>query len=107
MKKMFAVVGLFCRRIARPGCLRPSGYAHGCAQASRHTATGRARGNHCADQAGPDRYGHQAAAPPGATRIEWWHAMSGANGDAVGAIADGFNKSQTKCFTSGHLSRLV
>ena len=24
--------------------------------------------------------------------------MSGANGDAVGAIADGFNKSQTKCF---------
>jgi sn-glycerol 3-phosphate transport system substrate-binding protein len=40
----------------------------------------------------------KAAAPAGATRVEWWHAMGGTNGDAVNAIADGFNKSQTKCF---------
>jgi sn-glycerol 3-phosphate transport system substrate-binding protein len=40
----------------------------------------------------------KAAAPAGATRIEWWHSMGGSNGEAVNAIADGFNKSQTKCF---------
>ncbi len=40
----------------------------------------------------------KAAVPAGATRVEWWHAMSGANGDAVTAIATGFNQSQNKCF---------
>ena len=28
------------------------------------------------------------------TEIQWWHSMTGANGDRVNAMADGFNKSQ-------------
>jgi sn-glycerol 3-phosphate transport system substrate-binding protein len=28
------------------------------------------------------------------TEIQWWHSMSGANGDRVNAMAEGFNKSQ-------------
>ena len=29
------------------------------------------------------------------TEIQWWHSMTGANGDRVNAMADGFNKSQS------------
>lgn len=28
------------------------------------------------------------------TEIQWWHSMTGANGDRINAMADGFNKSQ-------------
>ncbi len=30
------------------------------------------------------------------TEIQWWHAMGGNLGDAVNALAEGFNKSQTE-----------
>jgi sn-glycerol 3-phosphate transport system substrate-binding protein len=30
------------------------------------------------------------------TEIQWWHAMGGNLGEAVGALADGFNKSQSE-----------
>ncbi len=37
-------------------------------------------------------------APAGATRIEFWHAMSGANGNAVEEIGNRFNQAQKTCF---------
>ncbi len=38
-------------------------------------------------------------APPGATRIAWWHAMSGDTGGVViPKLADDFNASQKTCF---------
>jgi sn-glycerol 3-phosphate transport system substrate-binding protein len=30
-----------------------------------------------------------------ATELQWWHSMTGANGDRVNAMAEGFNKSQS------------
>ena len=99
MKKTFAVVSLLvavslvlsaCGGAATPAP-RPGG----------HAATNRPlrpRQPPAPTKPAPTATATKAAAPAGATRIEWWHAMSGTNGDAVTAIADGFNKSQTKCF---------
>jgi len=99
MKKMFAVVSLFvavslvltaCGPAATPTAApKPAATQPPAAPAATAAPT----------KPAPTATATKAAAPAGATRIEWWHAMSGANGDAVTAIADGFNKSQTKCFT--------
>jgi len=37
-------------------------------------------------------------APPGATRVEFWHAMGGSNGEAVDEMGRRFNDSQKTCF---------
>jgi sn-glycerol 3-phosphate transport system substrate-binding protein len=37
-----------------------------------------------------------AGAASAQTEIQWWHAMGGNLGEAVNALADGFNKSQTQ-----------
>lgn len=36
--------------------------------------------------------------PAGATKFQFWHAMSGANGDAIAEIVGRFNASQQKCW---------
>ena len=36
--------------------------------------------------------------PAGATKFDFWHAMSGTNGDAITDIMGKFNLSQTKCY---------
>ena len=37
-------------------------------------------------------------APAGATKFDFWHAMSGTNGDAITDIMGKFNLSQSKCY---------
>jgi multiple sugar transport system substrate-binding protein/sn-glycerol 3-phosphate transport system substrate-binding protein len=37
-------------------------------------------------------------APAGATRIEFWHAMSGTNGNAIEEMGNRFNTAQKTCF---------
>ena len=37
-----------------------------------------------------------APAPSAQTEIQWWHAMGGNLGEAVNALAEGFNKSQKR-----------
>ena len=113
MKKMFAVVSLL---VVLSLVLVACGAWHACPHAALEPTKAprprsrRLRPSAVRDQAparprrpshrpaGPTATATKAAAPAGATRIEWWHAMGGTNGDAVNAIADGFNKSQTKCF---------
>jgi sn-glycerol 3-phosphate transport system substrate-binding protein len=101
MKKMFAVVSLFvaaslilaaCGGAATPAPTQPPAAPAATQPPAAPAATT------APTKPAPTPTATKAAAPPGATRIEWWHAMSGTNGDAVNAIADGFNKSQTKCF---------
>ncbi len=36
--------------------------------------------------------------PAGAQKFDFWHAMSGTNGDAIGEMMGRFNSSQTKCY---------
>lgn len=36
--------------------------------------------------------------PPGAVKFDFWHAMSGANGNAIAEMMGRFNSSQTKCY---------
>lgn len=36
--------------------------------------------------------------PAGATKFDFWHAMSGTNGDAIAEMMGRFNASQTKCY---------
>jgi sn-glycerol 3-phosphate transport system substrate-binding protein len=36
--------------------------------------------------------------PAGATKFDFWHAMSGTNGDAINEMMGRFNLSQTKCY---------
>src|SRR5450756_1457701 len=36
--------------------------------------------------------------PAGATKFDFWHAMSGTNGDAINEMIGRFNLSQSKCY---------
>jgi len=96
MKKMFAVVSLF---VAVSLVLAACGGAATPPPAPAATQPPAApAGTAAPTKPAPTATATKAAAPAGATRIEWWHSMTGSNADVMNAIADGFNKSQTKCF---------
>ncbi len=96
-RTMVVVLTLFALVIAISACAAPA--APTTAPAAPTTA---AAAPTTAPAAGPTATGAPKATavpvPAGATKFDFWHAMSGTNGEAIAEMMGRFNASQTKCY---------